>query len=220
MPKINVYLPDDLATMVKRTGVAVSSICQQALTDAVNASDPVVPPSAGDALDGSGIGFTKRAHNMLIVATANGGDSVALANALFDGPGLVLSVLEALDVDGEDVRAELRARSRSVRETDPIKAVVERATARARVLQQHPVGTEHLLLGLTSGPADEFCTQTLISMGITDEKATIAVRAALAGYAYARDTTTLNGLSAPIRAAVEDIRSRLARLETAASITN
>lgn len=36
MPKINVYLPDDLATAVREARLSVSSICQQALATAVS----------------------------------------------------------------------------------------------------------------------------------------------------------------------------------------
>ncbi|MBO0804061.1 MAG: type II toxin-antitoxin system CcdA family antitoxin [Nocardiopsaceae bacterium] len=35
MPKINVYLPDDLATAVRELGLSVSPVCQQALAEAV-----------------------------------------------------------------------------------------------------------------------------------------------------------------------------------------
>src|ERR687890_296822 len=35
MPKINVYLPDDLAEAVKAAGVPVSAVCQRALEQAV-----------------------------------------------------------------------------------------------------------------------------------------------------------------------------------------
>lgn len=35
MPKINVYLPDELASAVKRTGIPVSAICQHALEAAL-----------------------------------------------------------------------------------------------------------------------------------------------------------------------------------------
>jgi hypothetical protein len=36
---------------------------------------------------------------------------------------------------------------------------------------------------------------------------------ALSAYEYARETLTFSGISAPIRAALEDIRARLVRLE-------
>ena len=35
MPKINVYLPDDLAEAVRDSGLPVSAVCQRALEDAV-----------------------------------------------------------------------------------------------------------------------------------------------------------------------------------------
>jgi post-segregation antitoxin (ccd killing protein) len=35
MPKINVYLPDDLAEAVRDAGVPVSAVCQRALEQAV-----------------------------------------------------------------------------------------------------------------------------------------------------------------------------------------
>jgi post-segregation antitoxin (ccd killing protein) len=35
MPKINVYLPDELAEAVKAAGVPVSAVCQRALEEAV-----------------------------------------------------------------------------------------------------------------------------------------------------------------------------------------
>ena len=40
-PKINVYLPDELAAEVKAAGIPVSAVCQQALADAVAASQGV-----------------------------------------------------------------------------------------------------------------------------------------------------------------------------------
>ena len=35
MPKINVYLPDDLANAVREAGIPVSPVCQKALAEAV-----------------------------------------------------------------------------------------------------------------------------------------------------------------------------------------
>ena len=37
MPKINVYLSDDLAAAVREAGISVSPVCQQALAEAVRA---------------------------------------------------------------------------------------------------------------------------------------------------------------------------------------
>ena len=54
-------------------------------------------------------------------------------------------------------------------------------------------------------------------MGLTHERALRSVATALSAYTYARETLTFSGLSAPIRAALEDIRSRLVRLESSRS---
>ena len=66
-PKINVYLPDDLAAEVRSAGIPVSAVCQQALADAVaqamtgrTATDEVAGPT--DDLSSS---FTKRAYGVL-----------------------------------------------------------------------------------------------------------------------------------------------------------
>src|SRR4051794_34405465 len=53
MPKINVYLPDELAEAVKATGVPVSAVCQRALEEAVKRMTALreVDPSALDLDD-------------------------------------------------------------------------------------------------------------------------------------------------------------------------
>ena len=55
-------------------------------------------------------------------------------------------------------------------------------------------------------------------MGLKHEQALRGVATALSAYSYARESMTFSGLSAPIRAALEDIRSRLARLEVASHV--
>ena len=60
---------------------------------------------------------------------------------------------------------------------------------------------------------------TLKDMGLTHERAMRGVATALSAYTYARETLTFSGLSAPIRAALEDIRSRLVRLEGSRNLT-
>ena len=70
MPKINVYLPDDLAAEVRASGVPVSAVCQQALADAVAQAQTgwaAQGDEAGDPLEKS---FTKRAYGVLQAARA------------------------------------------------------------------------------------------------------------------------------------------------------
>src|SRR6476620_10867882 len=101
-PKINVYLPDELAAEVKAAGIPVSAVCQQALADAVARSGDGQPtpgrPGADDDLSKS---FTKRAYGVLADAERSAQDSrqeptsVDLVAALVESGGLALVVLES-----------------------------------------------------------------------------------------------------------------------------
>ena len=223
-PKINVYLPDDLAAEVKAAGIPVSAVCQQALADAVAQSmtggTTADPTTSGPDLSRS---FTKRAYGVLAdaekAAEQSGGQptTVDLVAALVESGGLAVVVLEAADIDPHDLLDELRARQAQGGQPGPLEEVAERAVEQARGVGHTYVGTEHLLLGLTAGPTRELVRATLKDMGLTHERALRGVATALSAYTYARETLTFSGLSAPIRAALEDIRSRLARLESSRS---
>jgi ATP-dependent Clp protease ATP-binding subunit ClpA len=217
-PKINVYLPDDLAAEVKASGIPVSAVCQQALADAVAASqgDGVAPSAAGQDLERS---FTKRAYGVLADAEKAAHESerpattVDLVAALVESGGLAVVVLESADLDPQDLLDELRARESKGSTPGALEDVADRAVEQARGIGHSYVGTEHLLLGLTGGPTRELARATLKDMGMTHESALRGVATALSAYTYARETLTFSGISAPIRAALEDIRTRLGRLE-------
>src|SRR5688500_20116742 len=87
------------------------------------------------------------------------------------------------------------------------------------VEQAHELGitnvdTEHMLLALPAGQTHELARRTLTDMGLKHEQALRGVATALSAYSYARESITFAGISAPIRSALEDIRSRLARVES------
>jgi ATP-dependent Clp protease ATP-binding subunit ClpC len=216
-PKINVYLPDELAAEVKTAGIPVSAVCQQALADAVSAAttgfDSPSGPAGGD--EELSHNFTKRAYGVLAKAGAASAEAttVDLIGALVDSGGLALVVLDAADLDPQDLYDELRARQARGGGAGGLDELAGRAVEQARGLGHTYVGTEHLLLGITAGPPRELARATLQDMGLSHETALRGVSTALSAYSYARDTLTFSGLSAPIRAALEDIRSRLARLE-------
>jgi ATP-dependent Clp protease ATP-binding subunit ClpC len=232
-PKINVYLPDDLAAEVRASGVPVSAVCQQALADAVaqtqtgfSAPTGVAPAGgaqAGGASDALSPSFTKRAYGVLAdaeKAAESAGTkptTVELMAAIVGSGGLAVAVLSAADIDPDDVVDEVRARAAAGDGAGDgagaLETVVELAVDQARGLGHSYVGTEHLLLALTGGPRHELAGRTLRDMGLTHEQALLGVASALSAYQYARETLTFSGISAPIRAALEDIRSRLARLE-------
>jgi ATP-dependent Clp protease ATP-binding subunit ClpC len=218
-PKINVYLPDDLATEVKASGIPVSAVCQQALADAVAAARTSLPPPDGIGADALSRSFTKRAYGVLAdaekAADAAGQEPTTahLMPAVVESNGLAVTVLSAADIVPEDVVDELRGRAKDGARADALQTLAERAVEQARGLGHSYVGTEHLLLAVTGGPRNELAAKTLRDMGMTHDRALQGVVTALSAYEYARDTLTFSGISAPIRAALEDIRSRLVRLE-------
>jgi ATP-dependent Clp protease ATP-binding subunit ClpC len=211
-PKINVYLPDDLAVEVKAAGIPVSAVCQQALADAVAASQGIGSSSAGeDSLTRRAAGVVAAARD----AAAGEPTTVDLVGAMTESGGLALSVLEAADIAPEDLHDELVARQARDGGAGSLDEVLTLAVEQSRGLGHSYVGTEHLLLALTAGPTRELARRTLADMGLKHEQALRGVATALSAYTYARESMTFAGISAPIRAALEDIRSRLARLETA-----
>jgi ATP-dependent Clp protease ATP-binding subunit ClpA len=216
-PKINVYLPEDLAAEVRASGIPVSAVCQQALSDAVAGASTADSPSTTGDPDDLAQSFTKRAYGVFEAARATRDEAttVDLVGALVDSQGLALVVLEAADIDPQDLLDELLGRQTRGGRAGGLEALAERAVTQARGLGHGYVGTEHLLLGLTAGPPRELARATLADMGLSHESAVRGVTTALSAYTYARDTLTFSGLSAPIRAALEDIRSRLVRLEAA-----
>ncbi|MBO0846626.1 MAG: hypothetical protein J2P22_14545 [Nocardioides sp.] len=196
----------------------MSAVCQQALADAVarNQTGLAMPQGTTDDLSRS---FTQRAYGVLKnaeKAAERAGDkptTVELMAALVESNGLAVTVLSAADIDPEDVVDELRGRAKDGGRAEPLEQVAERAVEQARGLGHTYVGTEHLLLAITAGSRSELAAKTLRDMGMTHERAFQGVVTALSAYEYARETLTFSGISAPIRAALEDIRSRLARLE-------
>lgn len=132
MPKINVYLPDDLAEAVKESGVPVSAICQRALEQAVRRVTAIRAAVLGD-LDDDDLAarlphFTPRVRTAikLAVERARAEDSVAvgsghlLAGLLAEGANLALHVLRAVEIEPDSAARDL-ARHRGA-ETDPAPA--------------------------------------------------------------------------------------------------
>ncbi|MDX6357107.1 MAG: hypothetical protein QOH37_161 [Nocardioidaceae bacterium] len=223
-PKINVYLPDELAEQVRAAGIPVSAVCQQALADAVAASGADAPPGAAGSLgDDLSHSFTKRAYGVLADAeklaevAGRPATTLDLVAALVESGGLAVVVLESADLEPQDLLDELRARATQGGVAGSLEELAERAVEQARGCGHSYVGTEHLLLGLTAGPTREVARATLKDLGMTHESALRGVATALSAYTYARETLTFSGLSAPIRTALEEIRSRLARLESRAA---
>jgi ATP-dependent Clp protease ATP-binding subunit ClpA len=126
MPKINVYLSEELAAAVKQAGVPVSPVCQQALTEAVakittarRAVEAIRDPSLSRAAmarlsEGVTKGLTARLATVLDLARTNagidaGGSLVSTGQLLLglidEGGNLALSIVQSLDVDLDELRS-------------------------------------------------------------------------------------------------------------------
>ncbi|WP_433084641.1 Clp protease N-terminal domain-containing protein [Dactylosporangium sp. CA-052675] len=121
MPKINVYLPDELAEAVKATGIPVSAICQRALEQAVRRVTAIRETVLGD-LDDAALAarlphFTARVRTVLRLAaeraTAERAPAVGTAHLLTgivaEGGNLALHVLRAIDIEPPAVAAAMSA---------------------------------------------------------------------------------------------------------------
>lgn len=236
MPKINVYLPDDLAGAVRAAGIPVSAVCQRALADAVAAAEGDLGATAGPAGDQprEDAGFdrlrsrlTRRVERVIELATEAAEQaghpvgSVEVTEALVrEGGNLALAVLRSLDIEPADLLAELRATDSAGRRSGQGTAIPtsldelrDRAVRAALSLDNNYIGCEHLLLALLDGSDADPATATLRTLGLDLDKCRDAVRAALTGYSYAQANLSLSGLSAPVRSVLEEIRQRLGRLE-------
>lgn len=124
MPKINVYLPDALASAVKEAGLPVSAVCQAALSDAVGRVGRTRrgitllrdPSASAAALARLAEGLQRRMTPRLVTALAvadsppdgEAGASVSslslLRGLLDDGENLAVRLLVAQEIDVDHLR--------------------------------------------------------------------------------------------------------------------
>jgi ATP-dependent Clp protease ATP-binding subunit ClpA len=203
MPKINVYLPDELAEAVKDTGVPVSAVCQRALELAVRRITSMREALAGPperlATAPAALRFTARLHGILgdaqALAATSGAPEIGtehlLSALLAEGASLALSVLHSMEVEPAQIRAELARRKPGERAAAPDPAeltfspraavALELAVTESTALGNSYIGSEHLLLGLVAEP-DGAGGSVLRSLGAELRLTRRAVAAALAGY--------------------------------------
>jgi ATP-dependent Clp protease ATP-binding subunit ClpC len=232
MPKINVYLPDDLAESVKETGLPVSAICQRALEQSVKR---VTAIRAARDLSGTDptaalTSFTERAKDVLkraiTAAGARGATEVGtrdlLQGMLEEGENLGARILGTIDIDPAALLRELR--------TDPAPEpaevsrlgttaanALELTVVEALTLGHNYVGCEHLLLGLLAEP-DGTAGQILRGRGAETRQVRQVVSAALAGYVHLQANQGGAVLTAALSKALEPVLRRLDRLEENAGL--
>jgi ATP-dependent Clp protease ATP-binding subunit ClpC len=222
MPKINVYLPEELAEAVKESGVPVSAICQRALEQSVRRVTAIRATVLGDLEAGDPTArltqFTERARTVikLGIERAGGVPSVGtehlLHGVLAEGSNLALHVLRAVEIEPDHVARELarvmneKGDAQAGQFSGPAANALELTVTEAITLGHNYVGCEHLLLGLIAEP-DGTGGQVLRALGADLRSARRAVVAALAGYVHLRAQT-----AAPADALAALI-GRLERLE-------
>ncbi len=200
MPKINVYLPEALAAAVRDAQVPVSAICQAALERAVrdvtSARAADEPPPSNRPGQGLFSRFTPRASRILELADQAArevphhsiGTEHVLLGVIDEGSGLAIRVLTSLDIEVDDLRAELTASMPAP--TPPVeghipftvlaKRALEQTTKEALTLGHNYIGTEHILLGLLA-TEEGLASKVLRRMGLELRTTRRAVVTALSG---------------------------------------
>ena len=224
MPKINVYLPDDLADAVRDTGVPVSAICQRALEQAVRRITAIRQISLTDLSDGDLSGqlsaFTARAVTVLRLARDSATSAVTttdlLNGILTEGNNLALQVLRSMEIDPGRLRLDASAEPGEHSFSDPATNALELTVGEATGLGHNYVGCEHLLIGLAAEP-DGAAGRALRAAGADVKAVRRAVSAALAGYKHLREQTSPGGvdtLRSAIRQALAPLIRRIEALES------
>jgi ATP-dependent Clp protease ATP-binding subunit ClpC len=231
MPKVNVYLPDELAAAVKETQIPVSAVCQAALERAVrdvtaarNADD--APPSELPATGLYGR-FTPRAQRVVSLAQQAARDAMhnyvgtehVLIGILDEGTSVAVKVLAKLEIETEDLRAELLASMGPASDAIPeghvpftplSKRALELTTKEALVLGHNYIGCEHLLLGLLA--TDEgLASKVLRRMGVELRTTRQTVVAVLSNFAAQQAEPAAT--ATPSQATMTKILERLDAIE-------
>lgn len=206
MPKINIYLPDELAEAVKETNVPVSAVCQRALEQAARRITAIRQVALTDLdLDDATARlthFTDRARTALRLgverARGSGAREVGtehlLGGVLEEGGNLAVQLLRTMEIDPRQVERELARRASGHLQDDGASvtglrfgghaaAALELSVTESTSLGHNYIGCEHLLLGLVTEP-DGTAGQVLRAMGADQRTTRNAVAAALGVYRH------------------------------------
>jgi ATP-dependent Clp protease ATP-binding subunit ClpC len=240
MPKINVYVSDELAAAVKQAGIPVSPVCQHALEAAVRKVVAAremaekVDFTDEDNLMSRLSNLTEKANRALRegvrLAREHGQDRVGteylLAGVLGIGDNMALNVLRSMDIQPDDIRDDLATRlpagqstvdgQASLKHLSPESAaVLKRALNEAIGLGHNYIGCEHLLLALVAD-TDGLGGEVLRSHGAEPRLVRRATQAALTGYVYARSQGPADQRATGadrLRATLTSFGERLDRIE-------
>ena len=230
MPKINVYLPDELAEAVRESGVPVSAICQRALETSVKRVTAIRQATIGDLDAGDPTAklphFTERARQTVKLAveraradgSAQVGTEHLLRGIVDEGNNMALRVLTATEIDPRmlELPEPTAGEHRADKFSGPLANAFELAVTEAITMGHNYIGCEHLLLGLVA-EQDGTAGQALRAAGAELRATRGAVAAALAGFVHHRDQSSPADPAAAVAALVgkqlKPLLDRLERLE-------
>lgn len=229
MPKVTVYLPDELASAVREAQVPISAVCQSAVERAVRditaargVEEAPLEDSPATGLFGR---FTDRARRALSLAQEAArqvphnyvGTEHVLFGVLEEGDNTAVRALLRLNVNLDELRTEMRASMPS--ETEPMaghlpftpraKRVVELAAKEALALGHNYIGCEHLLLGLLA-TEDGLASKVLRRLGVELRTTRMAIVVVLTEIGVPHASPTGSSAS---ESALERILERLDAIE-------
>jgi Clp amino terminal domain, pathogenicity island component len=236
MPKVNVYLPDDLAVAVRSAGLPVSVICQTALRQALWQVDATQKASDDRALELSerlslSLPATRHLASAIDLAfsaaQARGQAMVEtehlLLGLLEEGENLAVMVIEAQGVDVASLKAALEAvlppvapgqpgqKRQSAAQLSPAaRAAIANADKRAAEQNRPVIGCEQLLVALLSDESG-LANTVMAELGLDVAHTRDTVTAALVGAAFSRGSVIVQGLD--LEAVLAGIIVRLQRIE-------
>ncbi|WP_037607401.1 Clp protease N-terminal domain-containing protein [Streptacidiphilus rugosus] len=238
MPKINVYLPDDLAAAVKAAEIPVSAVCQKALADAVRVvtaarkgvaalRDPGFDPGTRPEFTGRlGERMTERLRGAVRLGRQAAGEgplgtAQLLVGLLDEGENLATRLLPVLGVDAEALREA--ALDSSVAEPLPDvpgedggfwsgMTMSARSAIGASLEASIELGHNYIgcehLLLGLLADREGAAGQVLLAAGLDAAAVRRAVGSALAGFTQARQSAPATGA-----AALQQVLDRLEAIE-------
>ncbi|TWP51310.1 ATP-dependent Clp protease ATP-binding subunit [Lentzea tibetensis] len=230
MPKINVYLPDELAEGVKTANLPVSAICQRALEQSVRRVTAIRATVLGELDDPTAqlSQFTDRARTAVKLAITKAREDGAAAvgtehllhGVLAEGANLALKVLRAIEVEPAQVERALSkvmsgGGGEATRFSGPAANALELTVTDAIALGHNYVGCEHLLIGLATEP-DGTAGGVLRELGADGRAVRRTVVAALSGYAHLRAQSPAPEavIASVVQQQLRPVLERLDRLES------
>jgi ATP-dependent Clp protease ATP-binding subunit ClpA len=232
VPKVSVYLPDELAERVRHAGLPVSAICQAALLETLRQVDAAtsVAVERGAVLPGDldiqspCVSHFVDAVNLAYARASTRGAALVetedlLQGILDEGGSLILQTLDAIGVSRADIQSQLELQPGGSDQLPPgggpaCSPRARRAVHDAEVAANQsgrPVNLGHLLLALMDDGGGG-ASRALHSAGLDMATAQQAVAAMQSGWAFGLSSGQVSA-STRTQSLLSDISDRLSRLE-------